>query len=144
MSKSIKQKIELLQLVRVMLVEREARGICYATHRVTEVRPDLRKAAVSLRAYIRDALDPYTYLEGFVAAKVGREVIGVFEQRERMLTTRLAWIDWIIEQYESQLAARGEVLHATPPMRPCTAWRSAVELVTGGAGHRHAGTDEVK
>lgn len=102
----IRQKIKVLNGSRRIIARGDARGICKATRYVESEFPALRTAAAELREYLSKALGPHAYLEGYVAAKTRRTYETVLNSEGKMRVTRLAWIDWIIAQYESKLAAR--------------------------------------
>lgn len=106
--KNIAIKIEILKEARKVIAAGRKRGICAATRLVTsrdDHFSDRDIAGEQIREYLSRALGRHAYLEQWVASEVGHAVPmhGTRAQRRKMRNTRLAWIDWIIEQYEKKM-----------------------------------------
>lgn len=108
---TIEQKIEALQLARAY-VERGEPYICgILSGHVVKDRPDLKAACHYLASYTsaQVSYDWYTTLNNYLAYHAGVKVkqrsgLYVQDYDERMRVTRLAWIDWMINCYQEDLA----------------------------------------
>lgn len=102
-------KIDLLKKARVLLAARPSKpavGICWALDRAADAdpAPNILKAADELANYISDAIEPYSYLPSWIRHRTGVVIQWAGEEDlQRLLTTRLAWIDWMINCYEEDM-----------------------------------------
>lgn len=105
-------RLELLKLARGVLESRKAAispGICSALEAArssTVFHPGhyrFRAACSYLQRYVSDSLGDHAYLSSWLMYNrniSGREILA---DPEKLKRTRLAWIDWMIKQYEEQL-----------------------------------------
>ncbi len=107
MSKLTKQKIELLEMaLRRMRLAPENSGICIVLGGVVVSNPHLEDAGAALTSYIRRALDGFSYLGGWLRYEHGVNAYSGRKEdnaRARYKATRIAWVEWMIEQYKEQL-----------------------------------------
>lgn len=73
--------------------------ICIALEDVGRNHLGLEHACLDLRTYIQGQLGECYTLESWLEDNL--DDITAYLDRERMLVTRLAWIDWMIEQLEA-------------------------------------------
>jgi len=95
MNRLTQQKIEVLRDVRALIKAKNFQFICYALQFMAIKQPRLRRAAIDLQQYVRNALDPYDTLFNWANANVDmhwKDWDGV--------AARLQWIDWMINQLE--------------------------------------------
>ena len=103
------KKIKALQEARVYISSRKERYICNALARVVDKEPSLKITVILLKKYIQEQLDGYISLENwlFHKRKVYPKGISHLETYSSVFTgilqaTRLAWIDWMIEQLQGK------------------------------------------
>lgn len=112
--KTLRWKIDLLQKAKKYLKKGDpATGICYAIGQVTEKMPmERRFCGYDIKNYIHRAIRGEVYLEGWLCRRADEatqadfaavRAAGFKKYARKMYETRIAWIDWMIAQYEQQL-----------------------------------------
>lgn len=104
MNKDIKDKIRLLKLVRTRIKNSKEFYICNASRRVAEDNPELTRAGMQIRSYIKTALnaDSDDVNGTYVNIYALDDWIGRYQSNytDGSRAARLLWIDWMINCYE--------------------------------------------
>lgn len=86
-----------------LVVQRNLPGICRALCQASRQRARIPYAArMRVTDHIRSLLGPYAYLEGWLIHKAGIAPSEVYRNPEKLLATRLAWVDDLILYFESK------------------------------------------
>jgi hypothetical protein len=93
---TVKQKVELLQMTRELLVNHTRRSICSALVEAADGRKDLDAAYEYLSDYVSDALGDCAYLEGWQRLK---HIKAFPISSPESQAARIAWVDWMIACY---------------------------------------------
>lgn len=110
MSTLQKAKIDALQKVRARLVGMfeaygQSSGICGRLESLYASGEISWTVCIQLKAYVQKALEGYVWLPLWAEAH-GADINDAKPDKDaRLHATRLAWIDWMIQCYEEDLAA---------------------------------------
>ena len=106
-----KYERKLLKMAKKSLKEGDEQYICFALESAAESTssqwnpnpeyPKYMRAAERLVNYIEKSIDKDSWcpvLDNWVGKKIGRQVTDSEEDQKRMRATRIAWINWMLEE----------------------------------------------